>query len=136
MIGARTRIVVLAITALSMVRVSAQWQGYRTPGIPRNGDGTANLNAQAPKAPDGHPDLSGIWMAPRIAALDELQDFNMKFIKAVYGDMFSGMNPQQAGPMSAMVPGGPKTSYFMCLGLKDLPSLKFVSAEVKNASTV
>ena len=48
---------------------------------------------------------NNIWMAPRIAALDELQDFNMKFIKAVYGDMFSGMNPQQAGPMSSMVPG-------------------------------
>jgi hypothetical protein len=48
---------------------------------------------------------SNLWIAPRIAALDELQDFNMKFIKAVYGDMFSGMNPQQAGPMSAMVPG-------------------------------
>jgi hypothetical protein len=66
MIGARTRLVVLAIAALSIARVSAQWQGYRTPGIPRNGDGTANLNAQVPKAPDGHPDLSGIWMAPRI----------------------------------------------------------------------
>ncbi len=48
---------------------------------------------------------NNFWMAPRIAAMDELQEFNMKFIKAVYGDMFSGMNPQQAGPMSAMVPG-------------------------------
>ena len=48
---------------------------------------------------------SNLWMAPRIAAMDELNEFNMKFIKAVYGDMFAGMNPQQAGPMSAMVPG-------------------------------
>jgi len=48
---------------------------------------------------------NNLWMAPRVAAMDELQDFNMKFIKAVYGDMFSGMNPQQTGPMSAMVPG-------------------------------
>lgn len=48
---------------------------------------------------------SNLWMAPRIAAMDELNEFNMKFIKAVYGDMFSGMNPQQAGPMSAMMPG-------------------------------
>jgi hypothetical protein len=66
MIDARTRLIVLAIAALSMVRVSAQWQGYRTPGIPRNADGTANLNAPVPKAADGPPDLSGIWMAPRI----------------------------------------------------------------------
>ena len=48
---------------------------------------------------------SNIWMAPRIAALDEMNDFNMKFFKAVYGDMFSGMNPQQMGPASAMLPG-------------------------------
>ena len=48
---------------------------------------------------------SNIWMAPRIAALDEMHEFNMKFVKAVYGDMFSGMNPQQMGAASAMIPG-------------------------------
>ena len=48
---------------------------------------------------------NNLWMAPHIAAMDELQEFNMKFIKAVYGEMFSGLNPQQAGPMSSMVPG-------------------------------
>ena len=48
---------------------------------------------------------NNLWMAPRIAAMDELQEFNMKFIKAVYGDVLSGLNPQQGGPMSSMVPG-------------------------------
>ena len=48
---------------------------------------------------------NNVWMAPRIAALDEMHEFNMKFVKAVYGDMFSGMSPQQTGPMSAMIPG-------------------------------
>jgi len=48
---------------------------------------------------------SNIWMAPRIAALDEMNEFNVKFVKAVYGDMFSGMNPQQMGAASAMLPG-------------------------------
>ncbi len=48
---------------------------------------------------------NNLWMAPHIAAMDELQEFNMKFIKAVYGEMFSGLSPQQAGPMSSMVPG-------------------------------
>jgi hypothetical protein len=47
---------------------------------------------------------SNVWMAPRIAALDEVADFNMKFVKAVYGDVFFG-NPQQMGAVSAMFPG-------------------------------
>ena len=42
--------------------VTAQWIGYPPPGIPRLANGQPNLNAPAPKAPDGHPDLSGIWV--------------------------------------------------------------------------
>jgi hypothetical protein len=48
---------------------------------------------------------SNVWMAPRIAALDEMRDFNVKYAKAVFGDMFSGTNPQQMGALSAMIPG-------------------------------
>jgi hypothetical protein len=43
----------------------AQWHGYPTPNIPRNPDGSPNLEAPAPRAPDGKPDLSGIWLARR-----------------------------------------------------------------------
>lgn len=42
---------------------SAQWLNYPTAGIPRTKDGKANFAAPAPKASDGKPDLSGIWMA-------------------------------------------------------------------------
>jgi hypothetical protein len=45
--------------------LSAQWLGYPTPGIPRTADGKPNLSAPAPKAVDGHPDLSGVWSADR-----------------------------------------------------------------------
>jgi hypothetical protein len=48
---------------------------------------------------------SNVWMAPRIAGIDELHAFNLKFFKAVYGDVFNGMNPQQMGALSAMLPG-------------------------------
>src|SRR5260221_10490351 len=56
MLGAVMRL----LTAISLM-LAAQWIGYPTPGIPRLPNGQPNLNAPAPKAPDGHPDLSGIW---------------------------------------------------------------------------
>ena len=39
----------------------AQWLRYPTAGVPRNADGSHNLNAPAPRARDGKPDLSGVW---------------------------------------------------------------------------
>lgn len=39
----------------------AQWFKYPSPETPRTADGKANLSAPAPKAADGHPDLSGVW---------------------------------------------------------------------------
>src|SRR5207244_9499851 len=51
-----------ALWAALSASASAQWIGYPTPGIPRTADGKPNLNAPAPRSPDGrHPDLSGIW---------------------------------------------------------------------------
>ena len=42
------------------VVVDAQWLNYKTPGVPRTSDGKPKLDAPAPRAPDGHPDLSGV----------------------------------------------------------------------------
>src|ERR1051326_3786346 len=53
------RIVLLAVFSIA---AQAQWVNYRAPGTPRTKDGKANLTAPAPKALDGKPDLSGVWM--------------------------------------------------------------------------
>ena len=39
----------------------AQWLHYHTPATPRTRDGKPNLAAKAPRAPNGKPDLSGVW---------------------------------------------------------------------------
>src|SRR5262245_59014571 len=41
--------------------VAAQWGPHRDERVPRNADGTPNLEAPAPRAADGKPDLSGTW---------------------------------------------------------------------------
>jgi hypothetical protein len=43
----------------------AQWIKVPLPGTPRTNDGKPNLSAPAPRAYDGHPDLSGIWISSR-----------------------------------------------------------------------
>lgn len=46
-----------------------------------------------------------MWVAPKVAALDEMMQFNLKYFKAVFGGMFTGIDAQQAGALSAMMPG-------------------------------
>lgn len=53
--------------------VSAQWFDYPTPGIPRLADGSPDLEAPAPRASNGVPDLSGIWVAAELL-FDECPD--------------------------------------------------------------
>jgi len=42
--------------------IHAQWLSYPDPRTPRTRDGKPNLTAPAPRAPDGTPDLSGVWV--------------------------------------------------------------------------
>jgi hypothetical protein len=58
----------LAVTFLvaCSISLSAQWPRREQPGVPKGPDGKISMTAPAPRAADGHPDLSGIWdVSPR-----------------------------------------------------------------------
>jgi hypothetical protein len=69
----RVFLVALALLA-GAAPAAAQWLDRAWPGIPRTADGKPNLDAQAPRGPDGRPDLTGIWEAGDIVARPKPED--------------------------------------------------------------
>jgi hypothetical protein len=51
----------LFLVYIAVQSASAQWLRYPTPGTPRIKDGKPDLSAPAPTAPNGKPDLTGLW---------------------------------------------------------------------------
>jgi len=54
-------IIRVAAIAIFPMALFAQWPAYKNPAAPRLPNGKVNMDAPAPKAADGHPDLSGVW---------------------------------------------------------------------------
>lgn len=52
---------------------------------------------------------SAMWLGPRVAAMDEIGAFHLKYFQAIYGDAF-GIDPQQTASLAAMFPSFGKMS--------------------------
>ena len=65
----KNRCALAAFACLAALPASAQWLDQKTPGIPRTKDGKVDMTAPAPRSPEGHPTLAGIWMEPGLKYL-------------------------------------------------------------------
>ena len=48
--------------------------------------------------------VADMWLAPRIAAMKEVADFDQRYAKAVYGSMMAGVSAEQMATAMAMYP--------------------------------
>lgn len=90
------------------------------------------------------------WLAPRIAAIDELAAFELKFIQAVYGQAFAADMQQMAGLMalypafstmasrlqqeSAKLEGTPLSTALLFEAVKSAEQLKAAQSEQQESS--
>jgi hypothetical protein len=104
------RLFLAAMTLLiATAPAGAQWLDRKTPGIPRNADGSPNLTAPAPRGPDGKTDLSGVWNGPNVVARPDpanLQPWVVDQARQEQQDYF------KKRPYYECLPSGPEAERF------------------------
>jgi hypothetical protein len=70
----------------------AQWLNYRAAGTPVTPDGKVDLAARPPRAPDGMPDLTGVW---HLRAMPQNTDTLLPNEGSYTGNIFRDMKPEQ-----------------------------------------
>jgi hypothetical protein len=73
----------LLLCAFLTTGAHAQWLNYAPPGTPLTRDGKPNLAARAPRAADGKPDLSGVWMHETTSVAEVRRLFGTRFDEAI-----------------------------------------------------
>ncbi len=75
-----------------------------------------------------------LWLAPKIAELDEIGEFQMKYVKAVYGDMIMGAaDMQQMGMLLASYPSFKEVSAKMATEAKKLQGTPLLTTTLLEA---
>lgn len=67
-------VIVFSLAGICDQGLHAQWIDHKASGIPRTPDGKPDMKAAAPKASEGKPDFSGIWLlAPGAGGLTQMK---------------------------------------------------------------
>lgn len=100
--AARWPLIAIAIVVALPSTVAAQWPVYDTGTVPRTASGEPDLDAPAPRMPDGKPDFSGTWRNT-LGQLDE-----DRFPAPIRTPQSEGIPTglQQFGDISAGLEGG------------------------------